>query len=293
MARLPDSDTDRMAAIARYIERHAEEPLRLNDLGELAGLSPSRLQKTFKQVFGLSPKAYQDSIRMRRLKSELKQGSPVTDAIYSAGFGSVSRFYGEPSRQVGMSASAYRERGEGESIVHACRKTVAGWLMLAATDRGICFAEFGDGPEALLDQLKTEFPRAHFVSSRATQSPEMDEWMTALDTYLSSRGPRPDLPLDLRGTAFQMQVWRYLLSIQEGDTISYSQLAEGIGRPRSVRAVASACGRNRVAVLVPCHRVLRSDGGLGGYRWGLERKRRFLENEQSLVRKKAESSQNV
>ena len=279
MSLAQEPNIDPMATIARYIEQHADQSLPLKDLAQLAGLSASRLQKRFKSAFGVSPKAYQDAVRMRRFKAELKEGAPVTDAIYAAGFGSVSRLYGEPGRQMGMSPKRYRNQGADEDIAYACRETTMGWLMMAATDQGVCFAEFGDGPDALLVQLQTEFPRANLTASNATQSQELDDWIDALEQHLADKAPRPDLPLDLRGTAFQQQVWHCLLTLHEGETIHYTELAERIGRPRSVRAAASACGKNRIAVLVPCHRVLRSDGGLGGYRWGLERKQRLLKQE--------------
>ena len=277
----PESVTQKMATVARHIEAHSDEPLPLKDLGQLAGFSATRLQRLFKSVFGVSPRAYQNAVRMREFKKALKTGPNVTDAIYSAGFGSVSRLYGEAQRQVGMKPSAYRKNGEGEHIVHACRETAVGWLMMAATGQGVCFAEFGDHPDDLLEQLRSEFPGAQLEASAASHSPELNSWIAALDLYLAAKGPRPDVPLDLRGTAFQVHVWQCLLAIREGETINYSELAQRIGRPSAVRAAASACGRNRIAVLVPCHRVLRSDGTLGGYRWGLDRKQRLLEKERS------------
>ncbi len=153
--------------------------------------------------------------------------------------------------------------------------------MMAATDQGVCFAEFGDDETALGDQLQKEFPKARLAPSGAKGSPELDAWMLALDEHLSQNMPRPDVPLDIRGTAFQTRVWKLLLSVREGEVVSYTELARRLGEPKAVRAVASACGRNRIAVLIPCHRVLRSDGSLGGYRWGLDRKQQLLEKERS------------
>jgi AraC family transcriptional regulator of adaptative response/methylated-DNA-[protein]-cysteine methyltransferase len=152
---------------------------------------------------------------------------------------------------------------------------------MAATRRGVCFVQFGEDPEALLEQLRREFPNAALAASEAQASPELDAWVSALDRHLGEGAPRPELPLDLRGTAFQMKVWRFLLSVRDGEVISYGELAAGIEEPAAARAVASACAANRVAVLVPCHRVLRGDGHLGGYRWGLERKRALLDRERS------------
>jgi AraC family transcriptional regulator of adaptative response/methylated-DNA-[protein]-cysteine methyltransferase len=152
---------------------------------------------------------------------------------------------------------------------------------MAATEQGVCFAHFGENREILLEQLRAEFPKAKLITSPAQDAPELDAWIEALDANISQGAPRPDLPLDLRGTAFQIKVWRFLLGVREGDVISYSELAAGIEKPKAVRAVASACAANRIGVLVPCHRVLRGDGSLGGYRWGLERKRALLDAERT------------
>lgn len=268
-----------MASVARYIEAHADESLTLARLAARAGLSPSRLQKKFKAAFGLSPKAYQDGLRLGRLKGSLKRGDDVTGAIFGAGYGSTSRVYARSARNLGMSPGAYRDGGDGEVIHHACRQTALGWLMMAATARGICFVQFGDSRESLFAALRDEFPEAELEVSRAEQGPDLDAWIRALDAHFSEAAPKPDLPLDLRGTAFQLSVWQFLLSVREGEVLSYGELAERLGQPSAVRAVASACAANRVGVLVPCHRVLRANGELGGYRWGLERKRTLLDVE--------------
>ena len=275
----PGGGIDNLIALARYIEAHADERLTLADLSARANLSVSRLQRKFKSVFGVSPKAYQDAARMGRLKSSLKNGDDVTGAIFEAGFGSTSRVYGEASRNLGMTPAAYRAGGEGETISRAFRESALGPLLMAATDRGVCFAQFGDSEADLLEQLRAEFPNADIVESLGAEDAELDRWIDALDAHLARQAPRPDVPLDLRGTAFQLKVWRFLLGIGEGDVVSYGELAKGIGRPNSVRAAASACGANRIGVLVPCHRVLRGNGDLGGYRWGIERKRTLLEME--------------
>jgi len=269
--------------VAHHIESHADEPLTLASLAKLAALSPARLQKQFKEAFGVSPKAYQDAVRMRRFKQSLQDGDKVTDAIFASGYGSVSRVYGEAHRSIGMSPKTYRAGGAGEVIVYACRMTALGLMTMAATDRGVCFVEFGDDEASLMAQLRSEFPNADLNASPARNAPELDAWMDALDKHISAGAPRPDLPLDMRGTAFQVKVWQFLLSIREGDVLSYSEVAAKIDKPRAVRAVASACGKNRIGLLIPCHRVLRSDGGLGGYRWGLERKRALLEAERRSV----------
>lgn len=274
-----DKDLEKLTTVARFIEAHADERLTLARLSGLTGLSSSRFQKTFKAAFGVSPKAYQDAVRMQRLKGALKKGDDVTGAIYEAGFGSPSRVYGEAGRNMGMTPAVYRSGGKGEEIFYAYRRSAMGPLLMAATERGVCFAQFGDSRNALLDQLRQEFPNANVRKSSAENAAELDRWVEALDRHLHAEAPRPDLPLDLRGTAFQLKVWRFLLKVNEGDVVSYGELAREIGKPKAVRAAASACGANRVGVLVPCHRVLRGNGELGGYRWGVERKRTLLDIE--------------
>ena len=279
-----DADTATVVEIARLIETRADEQLTLTYLSDVAGLSPSRLQKVFKAAFGISPKKYQDAVRLGRLKEALQQGDNVTGAIYAAGFGSASRVYGEASRSLGMTPSAYRAGGNGERIWYAYRDSSLGPLVMAATSRGVCFAQFGDSEAALVEQLRAEFPQARIERSPGETGPELDAWIRALDDHLGRNAPRPDLPLDLRGTAFQLRVWRFLLGIDEGDVVSYGDVAAGIGQPKAVRAAASACGANRVGVLVPCHRVLRGNGDLGGYRWGVDRKRTVLDVERRRSR---------
>jgi AraC family transcriptional regulator of adaptative response/methylated-DNA-[protein]-cysteine methyltransferase len=270
-----------MQELAGYIERHAGEPLSLEHLAHQAQLSPAYLQRTFKAIVGVSPKAYHDAARLRLLKGGLKAGRSVLDSITEAGFQSTSRVYGHASRNLGMTPSSYRAGGAGETIAYAFRETLLGPLLMAATDRGVCFAQFGAGEAALIAQLRSEFPRASVTASDMTHSPQLDAWIRAFDAHIAGSAPRPDLSLDLRGTAFQIQVWKFLLGVPEGEVMSYTELAAGIDAPKAVRAAASACAANRIAVLVPCHRVLRADGGLGGYRWGLERKRVLIEQERS------------
>jgi len=269
----------RMVAVARHIEAHADETLTLASLSMRAGLSPSHFQRVFKATFGVTPKHYQDAARRNQLRSLLKSGGGVADAIFAAGYGSTSRVYGEASRHVGMTPGVYRDGGAGETIDYACRESALGPLLMAATRRGVCFAQFGNSESALLAQLQQEFPNATRRPSTAADGPELDAWIEALNKHLGAGAPRPDLPLDLRGTAFQIRVWQFLLNVAEGAVVSYAEVASGIGQPKAVRAAASACGANSIAVLVPCHRVLRSDGGLGGYRWGAERKRALLDAE--------------
>lgn len=270
-----------LVAVARRIEAHSDERITLAELAQGTPWSAARLQRAFKAAFGVTPKAYQNQLRLNGFKESLRSGDSVTRATHSAGFGSTSRVYEAATRSIGMTPSAYRAGGAGETIAYACRDTSLGPLLMAATDRGVCFAQFGDTPEALHAQLEREFFAADLGPSRAAESPQLDAWLDALEAHLNAGAPRPELPLDLRGSAFQVKVWRFLLSIRDGDVMSYGEVAAGIDQPKAVRAVASACGANRIAVLVPCHRVLRSDGSLGGYRWGMERKRALLDAERA------------
>jgi AraC family transcriptional regulator of adaptative response/methylated-DNA-[protein]-cysteine methyltransferase len=271
----------RLRRIAEYIERHAAERLPLRRLAERANLSPTHFQRTFAALMGVSPKAFQDAARLKLLKRGLRSERGVLDAIAAAGFQSTSRVYGHAARSLGMTPSAYREGGVGETISYAARATTLGMVLMAATARGVCFAQFGPSKSALLAQLGREFPAATLVASSRRDSPELDAWIAAFDAHIARSAPRPDLPLDLRGTAFQIRIWKFLLGLSSGDIVSYREVATGIGSPTAVRAAASACAANRIAVLVPCHRVLRGDGGLGGYRWGLERKRVLIDRERA------------
>jgi AraC family transcriptional regulator of adaptative response/methylated-DNA-[protein]-cysteine methyltransferase len=267
--------------LARYIAANADEFLTLEKLATRVHLSPSRMQRVFKSIFGVSPKKFQQAARSDRFKALLRSGTDITDAIFEAGYGSSSRVYGQTMHNIGMTPKRYRAGGKGETLGWACRETVLGPILMAATDRGVCFAQFGDSCEQLLRQLQAEFPNAELQLYRGQSSQQLDHWIDALNAYIQNKQPRPELPLDLQGTAFQIKVWEFLLSLDDGDMISYSELAQAIEKPKAVRAAASACGANRIAVLVPCHRILRSDGGLGGYRWGLERKRALLDAERA------------
>jgi AraC family transcriptional regulator of adaptative response/methylated-DNA-[protein]-cysteine methyltransferase len=263
--------------LARQIIERPEEAWSLAELAAQHALSVAAFQRRFVALFGISPRQLRDAARMGRLKQALRDGRSVTEAIHEAGFGSTSRVYEPAQRDLGMSLSAYRRGAPGEEISWAVRRTTLGWLLMAATGRGVCCVQFGDQRESLLEALHKEFPRATLVG--AGPGGALDDWIVALESYLQGRAPRPQLSLDLRGTAFQIQVWEFLSGLREGETRSYAQLAREVGRPRATRAAASACAANRIAVLVPCHRVLRGDGGLGGYRWGESRKRALLRRE--------------
>lgn len=281
MSRTGEQTPQKYIELARYIAAHADQPLTLEILARRVHLSPSRFQRVFKSYFGVSPKKFQQAARSERFKTRLRAGADITEAIYEAGYGSSSRVYGQPMHGIGMTPKSYRAGGKGETLSWACRDTVLGPILMAATDRGVCFVQFGNDCAALQGQLRSEFPHAELQPCREDSNPQLDHWIDALNAYVENRQPRPDIPLDLRGTAFQIKVWEFLLSLEDGDVISYSELAAGIDKPRAVRAAASACAANRIALLVPCHRILRGDGGLGGYRWGLERKRSLLDAERA------------
>lgn len=281
MKKQPEKTLEKFIALARFIAANAENPLTLEKLAARVHLSPSRMQRVFKSIFGVTPKKFQQAARSDRFKALLRSGADITDAIFEAGYGSTSRVYGKAVQNIGMTPKSYRAGGRGESVTWACRETVLGPVLMAATDRGVCFAQFGDSCEKLRQQLQTEFPRAQLRQYDDNSSQRLEQWIDALNAYIQNRQPRPELPLDLRGTAFQIKVWEFLLSLEDGDVVSYSELARAIDRPKAVRATASACGANRIAVLVPCHRILRGDGGVGGYRWGLERKRALLDAERT------------
>ena len=272
------ADLATIHALCRYIDTHSDEALTLGQLAEQAGLSRFHLQRTFKAAVGLSPKQYLEACRMRSFKTGLKQSKDVTVAVYNAGFGSASRVYERAERRLGMTPSRYRQGGRGLSISYVTVESPLGPLMLGATDRGICFVQFGADEAALLESLQKEYPGA-YLEPMAAPGDAFRQWTAALNRYLAGESPRPDLPLDVRATAFQMRVWNYLQSIPYGEVRSYSEVAAAIGQPSAARAVAGACASNRVALVIPCHRVIRGSGELGGYRWGLDRKRQLLELE--------------
>jgi AraC family transcriptional regulator of adaptative response/methylated-DNA-[protein]-cysteine methyltransferase len=256
MSRHSDKTLQKFIELARFVADHADETLTLEKLSARVHLSPSRMQRVFKSIFGVSPKKLQQAARSERFKQLLRDGTDITDAIYQSGYGSTSRVYGQTMHNIGMTPKSYRAGGAGETITWACRETVLGPILMAATPRGVCFAQFGEDCRQLKQQLQDEFPKAELRPYDSESPQQLDQWIDALNGYLQNRQPRPDLPLDLKGTAFQIKVWEFLLGLQEGDVISYSELAQAIDKPRAVRATASACAANRIAVLVPCHRML-------------------------------------
>jgi len=267
---------DGVKAICRFIEQHLDEPLTLQRLGKEFRQSPFHLQRRFKAALGITPREYADSCRLRQLKRNLQSGDSVTRAMYDAGYGSSSRLYERTASQLGMTPDKYRRGAIAAAIRYTCADSPLGRMLIAATDRGICSIQFAGSDEELLAGLKREFPFA----ARKPDNAGLQGWATALLQHMRGKELNSALPLDIRATAFQRRVWSYLQSIPFGSTKSYGQVAKAIGRPTASRAVARACATNPVAVEIPCHRVVREDGAIGGYRWGLERKKTLLKMEQ-------------
>ncbi len=261
----------KIVAACRRIEA-SEGPLTLAELAQGAGLSPSYFQRLFKRLVGVSPKQYAAAHRSRRFKEQLQTGSPVTEAIYAAGFSSTSGAYDKEKDQLAMLPKEYRAGGAGVSIHYGIAQSFLGWVIVASTEKGVCAIEFGEEPSSLPGQLRRRFPQARLQQGEAGFAVLLQEVIAGINA--PARGI--DLPLDIQGTVFQQQVWESLRRIQPGETRSYSEVAREIGRPRAVRAVASACAANKLAVAIPCHRVVAKGGGLGGYRWGVERKAQLL-----------------
>ena len=253
----------------------SEDPYSLEDLAGAVGLSPYHLQRSFKEIIGVSPKKYSEAKKMERFKSELRDGSDVTAAMYDAGFGSSSRLYEKASASMGMTPAAYKKGGQGVTINYSITDCELGRILVARTIKGLCNVAFADDDESLEENLRREYPNAEVVKDAKVLKGFVDEILK----HLAGEKKRLDLPLDIQATAFQMKVWELLRKIPYGEKITYSQLAEQLGDRKKVRAVAQACANNRVAVVIPCHRVVGSNGKLTGYRWGIERKEKLLATE--------------
>jgi AraC family transcriptional regulator of adaptative response/methylated-DNA-[protein]-cysteine methyltransferase len=254
-----------------------DEPLTLESVAAQIGLSTAHFQRTFTNIVGISPKKYAEAKRMESFKDELRGGSDVVTAMYDAGFGSSSRLYEKAIEKLGMTPAVYKKGGKGMAINYTIAECELGLLLVARTPRGICSVTFGDSREQLSDDLHAEFPNAQLAEDAA----DLGNAVESIVNYLSGKQRRLVLPLDLRATAFQLQVWEALKNIPYGETRSYSQIAEQLGDKKKVRAVAQACARNRVALVIPCHRVVGSDGSITGYRWGVERKKKLLAKEKT------------
>jgi AraC family transcriptional regulator, regulatory protein of adaptative response / methylated-DNA-[protein]-cysteine methyltransferase len=253
----------------------AQKPPPLKELASHVGISPYHFNRIFKRITGVTPKEYGAAKRTQRLIKSLGKGRSVTQAIYDAGYGSPSRFYEHGASVLGAAPSRYKTGGAGLEIRYALNETSLGWLLMAATKRGVCAIEFGETPEQLTGRLRERFPNADLEKG----GPGFDEWVGSVVSCVEAPRLSLSLPLDIRGTAFQQKVWKALRAIPSGSTASYGEIARRLGVPKAARAVARACASNPVAVAVPCHRAVRGDGGLGGYRWGLRRKRALLDRE--------------
>lgn len=274
---MPQPDTDTVALVASvcaHIRKDPEARHTLAALGRRAGLSPAHLQRVFKRVVGVSPRQFADACRLDRLKAGLREGESVTTAMVAAGYGSSSRLYEKAGGQLGMTPGEYRAGGARAVIRYATAECALGRVVLAATAKGACAVALATSDDELEAFLRAEFPLAELTRAEA----ELSEWLGELVRAIAG-GPDPNLPLDVRATAFQRRVWEELRRIPRGETRTYQQLAEAIGRPTAVRAVARACATNPASVVIPCHRVIGTDGGLHGYRWGVRRKKRLLEAE--------------
>ena len=267
----------RSAAVAKachLIESVAELP-NLDALAETAGMSRFHFHRVFKAITGVTPKAYAAAHRARRVRDELSRSDTVTEAIYDAGFNSSGRFYEASSEVLGMTPSNFRSGGTGASIRFAVGECSLGSILVAATGKGVCAIMLGDDPGALARELQDRFPRAQLIGG----DEEFEQWVAKTVGFVEAPALGLDLPLDVRGTAFQQRVWQALREIPAGSTASYAAIAQRIGLPNAARAVAQACASKAIAVAIPCHRVVRSDGALSGYRWGVERKRALLDRE--------------
>lgn len=258
----------------RSIEQ-AEIPLKLDDLAAAAGLSPYHFHRLFKKIVGVTPKQYSSTHQSQRFRNSLKDSPSVTDAIYKAGYSSSSRAYEKAQEHLAMAPKTYRGGAAGVTIYYGTAQCLLGWVIVALTERGICAIELGDDPKTLFVQLQKNYPKAQLEEVSADFSSLLKEVASFIET--PSRGIK--VPLDIQGTAFQQRVWSVLQEIEPGTTLSYTELAERVGNPEAARAVAKACGSNRLAVVIPCHRVVAKDGRMGGFRWGVERKAQLLDKE--------------
>lgn len=262
-----DDAPDAIVTACRLLE--SEEPVKTQEVARAVGLSGSYFQRAFKKRIGITPQQYRRRVLADRARGLLRSASTVTESIYAAGYSSSSRFYAQVGKDCGMKPSIARAGGPGERIAYAVSECSLGHLLIAWTDRGVCDVAFGDDAMSLERGLEARYPKAEIA-------PGQHVWVDDVVRVVERGAPAADIPLDIRGTAFQERVWQLLRSIPPGETRSYAEIATALGKPSAVRAVAQACAANRLAVLVPCHRVVRSDGALSGYRWGADRKVKLL-----------------
>lgn len=267
--------------ICRKIEIGADRRVTLGDLAAVTGLSPAHLQRTFRKAIGITPRQFADAMRIARLKSELRKEADVRTALYEAGYNSASRLYEQSNAQLGMTPATYRRGGCGMNISYTIVNSPLGRVLVAATDRGISAVSLGEDDAQLAASLHKEYPHAAIRRDTGAHS----KWVSAIVRHLAGSNAQLDLPTDVVATVFQRRVWEALRSIPVGATRTYSEMAQALGRPSATRAVARACATNPTAIVVPCHRVVRKDGSLGGYRWGLQRKERLLDQEREIAKR--------
>ena len=268
---------DQVRRACAFIQRRAASSLTLAQLAAHVGTSPFHLQRTFSKLVGISPRAYHEAVRAGRFRDGLRHGTPVSGAVYDAGYGSISRVYERRPTGRGMTPAAYRRGGKGMTMTYTIVDSPVGRMMVAGTDKGICSVKLGDRDERLEQDLRREYPEAAI----ARDTSALGGWVRTLLGHLNGSRPHVDLPIDVQATAFQWRVWRYLQSIPYGETRAYSDVARAIGEPDAVRAVARACAANPVCLVVPCHRVVGKNGSLTGYRWGVNRKKQLLDKERA------------
>ena len=273
-ARVSDRGVGAVIRVCRLIET-SRNGVKLTTLARAARMSPAQLRRTFARIVGASPRTYAEAFRMERMKEQLREGGQITGAMYEAGFSSPSRLYERAARRIGMTPGEYRRGGAALTIAYGTAETTLGWLLVAATEKGVCAVRLGDSIPTLLAALKSEFDAALITADQDAVA----SYVAALREHIDEGRPELDLPLDIQGTAFQARVWDVLKKIPYGETRSYTAVARSIGQPGAVRAVARACATNPVALVIPCHRVVRETGDLGGYRWGIERKAELLRRE--------------
>ncbi len=269
---VPNTAKAKVLAVCRYIEAQIDHIPTLPELCSHVEMSPSYLQRIFKQIIGVSPFQYADALRSQRLKQRLQEGEEIAHALYDTGYGSSSQLYEKAPKQLGMTPKTYQQAGKAINIVYAIALCPLGYLLVATTEKGICAVKLGDKANKLEHILNQEFHQAQIMHDDHTRK----EWIQAILNLIAGDETHLDLPLDVRGTAFQKQVWQALQKIPYSETRTYTDIARDIAKPLAVRAVGNACGANPTALIVPCHRVLRNDGSLGGYRWGIERKQKLL-----------------
>ncbi len=270
-----DESTQLVQRVAAALWDPTEDSVRLGSLASQIRVSPGKLRRAFRRVTGLAPKEFEQALRLQRFKKMLRDGSSITEALYACGYGSSSRLYEKAGAQLGMTPASYRKGGENMKIGYAIATTSLGKVLVASTSRGVSAVYLGENEKTMAEELHNEYPKAEI--ERAGH--EHDNWVAEIVRRAEGSAPSAELPLDVQATAFQRKVWQELQKIPRGATRTYTQVANALGRPRAVRAVARACATNPVSIVVPCHRVIRGDGTLAGYRWGLQRKQKLLERE--------------